>query len=253
MCKMRLFRESRWWEARLVSHDGGKVEVRASTAEVPGSTRLGDEHRGLTAKVRDALRHQIVTGEREPGSRLVEGELAEEFGVSRNPAREALHLLSGEGFVILLARRGAIVARVGPEHGEYLFEIREALEVAAAVGAARRHTPASYEAITEILQAATEPLAAGDVARLSDLNFDFHDAVARASGNPYLAEILRPLRWKMQWVFQRMAERRYRSSWQEHTKMAKAIRKGDEEEARRLAAHHMQISKDAYRESIGHA
>jgi DNA-binding GntR family transcriptional regulator len=216
-----------------------------------GSTRLGDEHQGLTAKVRDALRNQIVTGQRAPGDRLVESEIAQEFGVSRNPTREALHLLSGEGFVALLPRRGAIVARIAPEHGEYLFEIRGPLEVAAAGAAARRHTPRSYEAIAQVLQAAIDPLSTGDVARLSDLNFDFHDAIAKASGNPYLAEILRPLRWKMQWVFQRTAEKRYRFSWQEHKKMADAIKKGNESEARRLAAHHMQISNEAYLESIG--
>lgn len=180
----------------------------------------------------------------------MEGDLADEFGVSRNPTREALHILSGEGFVVLLPRRGAAVARIAPEHGEFLFEIRVPLEVAAAGAAARRRSPSSYEAIAQVLQAAVDPLSRGDVARLSDLNFDFHDAVAKASGNPYLAEILRPLRWKMQWVFQRTAEKRYRFSWQEHKRMAKAIESGNETEARRLAARHMQISNETYLKSI---
>lgn len=235
---------------RLVSDLRDVEPALTSVAPVAPRARLGDAHQGLATKVRDALRHQIVTGERAPGARLVEGELAEEFGVSRNPTREALHLLSGEGFVTLHPRRGAVVAPIAPEYGEYLFEIRGPLEVAAAGAAARRHTPSSYEAIAQVLQAAAAPLRTGDVARLSDLNFEFHDAVARASGNPYLAEILRPLRWKMQWVFQRTAERRYRFSWQEHKKMAHAIKKRDETEARRLAAHHMQLSNEAYLESI---
>jgi DNA-binding GntR family transcriptional regulator len=217
---------------------------------VQANGKLGDVHRGLTALVRDALRRQIVLGERKPGMRLIEKELAEEFGVSRNPTREALRLLSGEGFVELLPRKGAIVAKVSPDHGEFLFELRQPLEVAAAGAAARRRTSASHQVIAEVLEAATGPLAEGDVARLSDLNFEFHDAVAKASANPYLAELLRPLRWKMQWVFQRTAESRYRSSWQEHRRMADAIKRGDEALARRLADHHMEVSKEAYRRSL---
>jgi DNA-binding GntR family transcriptional regulator len=217
---------------------------------VQADGRLGDAHRGLTALVRDALRRQIVVGERRPGVRLVEKELAEEFGVSRNPTREALQLLSVEGFVELLPRKGAIVAKVSPDHGEFLFELRHPLEVVAAGAAARRGSSTSDQTIAAVLEAATAPLAEGDVARLSDLNFDFHDAIAKVSGNPYLAEILRPLRWKMQWVFQQTAESRYRSSWQEHRQLAQAIKRGDEAEARRLADHHMQVSKQAYRRSL---
>lgn len=208
--------------------------------------RLGDAHQGLTVQVRNALRTQIVAGTREPGSRLVEADLAEEFGVSRVPTREALRLLSVEGFVELLPRRGAVVAQRSAEDGEFLFELREPLEIAAAGAAARRGTRQSYQAITDVLAAAAVPLAKGDIERLSALNFEFHDAIAKASGNPYLADLLRPLRWKMQSVFAQSAPSRYRLRWEEHERLAEAIVTGNEREAKRLAAHHMRVSRKAY-------
>ena len=76
--------------------------------------------------VGDELRRLIITGELPPGSRLVEDRLAVQLGVSRNPVREALQALAGEGFVDLLPRRGAVVAQITPAQAEELFDVRGA-------------------------------------------------------------------------------------------------------------------------------
>ena len=68
---------------------------------------LGSSHQSLRGAVLDELRRRIMTGELEPGTRLVEESLAELLGVSRNPVREALQILAGVGFVEMLPRRGA--------------------------------------------------------------------------------------------------------------------------------------------------
>ena len=77
-----------------------------------GHTRdtIGGQHQPLRDQVLVALRQRIVNGDYPPGERLTEDRLAEDFGVSRNPVREALRVVQAEGFVNVVPRRGAFVA-----------------------------------------------------------------------------------------------------------------------------------------------
>ncbi len=93
---------------------------------------LGEAHLPLRSVVQDELRRMILSGELPPGSRLVEDRLAERLGVSRNPVREAIRVLSAEGFVEVLPRRGAVVASMGQAEVAELFDARMALETLAA-------------------------------------------------------------------------------------------------------------------------
>lgn len=69
---------------------------------------IGGLHVPLRDQVLVALRQRIVKGDYPPGERLTEDRLAEDFGVSRNPVREALRVVQAEGFVIVVPRRGAV-------------------------------------------------------------------------------------------------------------------------------------------------
>ncbi|MGH3680478.1 MAG: GntR family transcriptional regulator, partial [Natronosporangium sp.] len=71
---------------------------------------IGEGHRPLRDKVVEELRRRIVNGGYAPGDRLTEDRLAEAFGVSRNPVREAIRVLEAEGFVVAQPRRSAVVA-----------------------------------------------------------------------------------------------------------------------------------------------
>ena len=74
--------------------------------------RLGEDHSSLHDRVVTELRQAILSGRLKPGERLVEGRLADELGVSRNPVREAIRALASEGLIEVTARRGAAVARM---------------------------------------------------------------------------------------------------------------------------------------------
>lgn len=87
------------------------------------------------------LRRLILSGEVAPGSRLVEDRLAERLGVSRNPVREAIRVLSSEGFIEVIPRRGACVALLSGPAAEDLFDVRMALEPVAARLAAGEAPP----------------------------------------------------------------------------------------------------------------
>ena len=89
--------------------------------------------------VTDALRREILDGERTGGERLVEQELTARYGVARHTLRAALRQLAAEGLVRIEPNRGARVARLGAEDIIELYELRTALEVEAARLALERH------------------------------------------------------------------------------------------------------------------
>ena len=101
---------------------------------------IGADHVALREQVLAELRRRIVDGDYAQGERLTETRLADDFGVSRNPVREALRVVEAEGFVQILPRRGAVVATLDDTAVRDLFAVREQLETLAAGLAAERAT-----------------------------------------------------------------------------------------------------------------
>ena len=97
----------------------------------------------------EAIEEKIATGVYAPGSKLDEVVLAEEFGVSRTPVREALIQLAPMGLIELRPRRGAIVAKVGPQRLWEMFEVMAELEAMCARLASRRMTEADLKKLTD--------------------------------------------------------------------------------------------------------
>src|SRR5579871_3958044 len=100
--------------------------------------RIGEEHASLHGQVIAELRQAILSRRLKPGERLVEGRLADELGVSRNPVREAIRVLESEGLVEVTARRGASVITMSDEEARETVEVRALLEGQNARLAARR-------------------------------------------------------------------------------------------------------------------
>ena len=125
---------------------------------------MGRETERLTDSVRvaDWLRDQILDGEREPGGKLVERDLATEFGVSRVPVREALKMLDAEGLVTLRPHTWAIVREFTPEDLTDLDEVRSALEVLGFRLAAERRDHAGLARLRATLEAELAGARAGD-------------------------------------------------------------------------------------------
>src|SRR5215471_20361542 len=116
-----------------------------------GHATIGANHRPLRDKVVDELRRRIIECDYAPGHRLTEDRLADDFGVSRNPVREAIRVLEREGFLIAHPRRGAVVASVSAQDVENLFEVRLSLEVLAAQLAAQRIDAAGPAVLTGLI------------------------------------------------------------------------------------------------------
>ena len=118
---------------------------------VDGTATIGASHRPLRDKVVDELRQRIIDGVYEPGDRLTEERLADDFGVSRNPVREAIRVLQGEGFLVAQPRRGAVVASLSEQDVVDLFDVRLSLEVLAAKLAAERAGTTGTAALDRLL------------------------------------------------------------------------------------------------------
>ncbi|GHH03923.1 GntR family transcriptional regulator [Pseudodonghicola xiamenensis] len=201
--------------------------------------RLGAAHNALFLQIHEEMRRRIQNGDFKPGDRLVEDRLAEEFGVSRNPVREAIRLLSSDGLVEVNARRGVYVSVPEVEKARELVEIRAVLEGHNARLAARRGNPKLLAEAGKILEKGQAALAGKRTSALAQLNDDFHRALSRASENETLAEMLATLRLRSSLVFAMADPEVQGQSWQEHADILRAILDADEDKAAALSTDHV--------------
>ncbi|MGP2437730.1 GntR family transcriptional regulator [Streptomyces sp. JW3] len=198
-------------------------------------------------RVLAGLRQDIIAGRLRPGDRLVERELAERFGVSRVPVREAIRALVTEGFVLFETPRRTVVRRLTPDDVRELFELREALEVYAAGLAATRATPAALAELAELLRAAARATGAGDAEAITDVNTRFHDGILALAGNGLLVSVMEPVDGRLRWLTRQNEE--WPQLLTEHRELYEAIASGDPERARAQALRHVRAN---YRSTVRH-
>jgi DNA-binding GntR family transcriptional regulator len=211
--------------------------------------KIGAQHQPLRDQVLTALRKGIISGDYPPGERLTEDRLAEDFGVSRNPVREALRVAEAEGFVVVLPRRGAVVASPSSATIDDVFAVRERLETLAARLAAERATPDDVTTLRTILEQARQATERQDLRRVAELNSGLHLQILQISGNPWLASIAKALYLHVQWVFHMTANVRAPHSWEEHIKLVDAIESGDGDRAELVALSHVGAASMAARDT----
>jgi DNA-binding GntR family transcriptional regulator len=207
---------------------------------------VGAAHLPLRHAVLEAVRARIVAGAWEQGERLFEDQIAAELGVSRNPVREALQALQGEGFVVLEPRRGARVAVVSAEQARELFEVREVLEGLAAALAATRRTDDELARMRAIVRVGRDAAECGRLAELPSLNTQFHHLLTATAANTMLAETIERLRHLIEWIYSHRIAQRAPLSWLEHEQIVEAIATGDAATAERVARAHIAQARAAY-------
>jgi DNA-binding GntR family transcriptional regulator len=201
--------------------------------------RLGEEHSSLHDQVINELRQAILSGKLKPGERLVEGRLADELGVSRNPVREAIRALASEGLIEVTARRGATVATMTEQEARETIEVRALLEGHNARLAARRQDKQIIKRIEAVLNKGTAAVAAKRFEQLFDLNQQFHRELAAAGQNTVLGDLLQKLRERTAMLFSPTNPARQARNWEEHAAILRAIIEADERTAATLAAEHV--------------
>ena len=180
-----------------------------------------NEYLPLRDVVFQTLRQAILHGELKPGERLMEIHLAERLGVSRTPIREAIRKLELEGLVVMIPRRGAVVASITEKDLKDVLEVRRTLEILAGEVACERITP---ELLMELKSAGEE-----FANRLAEADVRFHEIIYEATGNARLIHILNNLReqmyrYRLEYLKDKGSHERLH---QEHREIYNGIKNGD--------------------------
>ncbi|MGB0749107.1 MAG: GntR family transcriptional regulator [Magnetospiraceae bacterium] len=199
--------------------------------------------------VRQALSKEILTGELPPGAIITESRLAERFGVSRTPVREAIRVLAGDGLVQLRPGRRPVVR--GKSVAEMLdqFEAMAELEASCAYLAAKRRDPFLLERMQGAQVQCRKFAEADDIDRYYAANVVFHEAIYTMAGNAYLKDETLRLRDRLEFlrISQGRLPGRLFQSAEEHERIYAALEAGNEVKAAIEMRNHMMIQGERLR------
>jgi DNA-binding GntR family transcriptional regulator len=205
--------------------------------------------RNMHDRVIAEMRRRIISGELASGVNLSEIALAESFGVSRTPVREALKKLQTEGLVTIRPRVGTFVTTPSRREITELFEMKELLEGAAARLLAQRGRVAEVDRLEQNLVEADRAVAADDSARYAELVQEFHDLLITGADNTKLEAHYRTL--MNQLAYPRLVTTslgqpgRVLRSDQEHHRVLGLIVEKDGDSAERVMREHVRASRSA--------
>ncbi|OUZ07333.1 hypothetical protein BHE97_17700 [Aeromicrobium sp. PE09-221] len=196
---------------------------------------------GVTKRdqIADALRRLILAGEYPRGERLPQDALAERFGVSITPVREALQVLQAEGLVISEPRRGVRVLSVDPARVAGIYVMRRLAEPYAMKRATVRISRLELRAAGDIAASIEAAARLGDAAEVRRLNRAFHFHFYERCGVPALSEHIASLWSAFPWDLLLGSEERIASSHEEHREILAAVESGDLERVDRATWEHI--------------
>jgi DNA-binding GntR family transcriptional regulator len=195
------------------------------------------QHKTLNGFMVERLREKIVSGELPAGSKIDQNAVAEEFGVSRMPVREALRHLDAEGFVTLLSHRGAIVSQLSEDDIVHAYEIRAVLSGLAA----KLSVPHFDDETVPALEALAEAMKTAEAEEWIRLNQEFHDRIERPSGVERLLELIERLTQQCRPYLQISVHLAHaqQPAEEEHERILRACREADEDELERAVRDHL--------------
>ena len=144
----------------------------------------------VAARLRERIYAQALT----PGAAIDEQTLAEEYGISRTPMREALKVLHAEGLVVLEPRRGCFVTELDKQDIDELFPLMALLEGRCAYEAVKKATLTEVKKVEELHNKLEKAAAAEDVDKYFDLNCQFHELVQKLARNKWLERTTNDMR-----------------------------------------------------------
>jgi DNA-binding GntR family transcriptional regulator len=219
------------------------------------ATPLG---RALWHELVDELEKRIADGTLAPGQRLVEHDVAAEFGVSRGPVREAFTELGRRGLLEINARRGAGVRVFTERDIREIFELRECLEVCA-IGRAASIEPAALERIREKMLVAAAARRSKDLGSAVAADMEFHRELCNLSDNARLVAAWETQAAQVKVVVSAAHQRpgaRVLQVLAEHDKIFEALVDGDVPAAQDRLRRHLRSARDLLlpvaRERQGH-
>jgi DNA-binding GntR family transcriptional regulator len=201
--------------------------------------RLNLNRETLVDRLVDILKDRILTGELLPRTKLSELGIANEFGVSRIPAREALQRLQ-EMNLVRRTHLGREVAKFSNQEFCEIYELKNVVEAFGAMKGAFKASRRDVKELQSVIKNMTNSLDLGRLEKLKQLNYQFHDLMVKCSGNQKLIEIYVSLVNQVRWATSLSLglPGRPQQSFEEHQAIFEAFRQRKAEKVRFLLETH---------------
>ena len=199
----------------------------------------------LVEQVSQAVLDEITNGQLAPGARIIQEQIAQALGVSRQPVQQALLLLRNQGVLRDAPGRGLIVAPLDADHVRHVYAMRAVLEGLAARRAAEHDPARATKQGPALIEAGRRAVASGAFARMIAADMRFHEFLYSLSGNPLVGSTLATHLTYTQRVMGEvllLSEDQPTDVWDEHAEILGAIANGDGARAEQLARAHLETA-----------
>jgi DNA-binding GntR family transcriptional regulator len=229
--------------------------ARLDTTPNPSNGAAASAKEPLAEVVRAKLRDEILEGLLAPGQRIRQEELAERFGVSRIPVREALRLLESEGLVTLIPHAGARVARFDVAELDEIYLLRERLEPLAIAQSVSGLSDENLDLLRSCHADIEAAAARDDLATWVALDREFHLATYAGVALPRLQSLIREC-WNATQQYRRiysLLADRVVISHIEHQLLLEALGRKDADDCERILTMHIRRTRLALRDDDNRA
>lgn len=203
-------------------------------------------NKSLTSMIFEKIREDILIGKYTSGEKIVEAKLADEFGVSRTPVREALKQLELDGLVDNIPNRGVIVKGISNQDVEDIYTIRIAIEGIAVKWAIERMAESDLQKMKEIFELMEFYTFKNDLDKIAELNTKFHETIYNATQSRYLEHVLRDFQYFMKTTRYKSLRSpgRMESTLEEHREILEAFIERDPDRAANAILKHVNNSRE---------
>lgn len=195
----------------------------------------------LVERVHKAILTEISEGTLASGARIIQEQIAQTLGVSRQPVQQALLLLRNQGILQDAPGRGLLVAPLDLDHVRHMYDMRAVIEGLACRKAAETSARQAKAEGDALIGAGRQAVDSGSVSAMIAADIAFHDFIYTLSGNPLVAPVM-----ETHWAYTQrvmgevlMRDEQPRDIWNQHQAMLDAISAGDAQTAEELARRHI--------------
>ncbi len=195
----------------------------------------------LVEQVLEAILNEITEGKLAPGERVIQEQIAQELGVSRQPIQQALLLLRNKGVLRDAPGRGLIVAPLDLDYVQSMYDVRAVMEGLAFRKAAELNADRARRDGPALIQKGRKAVKSKSVAAMIAADREFHDFIYELAQNPLIAPTMEAQWTSTQRVMGEvlMRDEKPRDIWDQHEAMLAAVADGDGAKAEELARQHV--------------
>ncbi|MCC3375767.1 GntR family transcriptional regulator [Cohnella sp. REN36] len=198
----------------------------------------------ISTQVYHALKKEILSGELQPGARLIVLDIAGKFGISQAPVREALERLKQEGLIVGVPNKGSVVSDISSKEIHDIFVLREIIEGFAVRTTMPLLTEEDYRRLEDIILCMDAAIKRNDLLDILEQDMEFHGYFYRRCDNQAILELWGQMRTKVM-RFMAISNRHYTTDglveW--HRLLIEKLRQGDEAAAEHAFIEHMHAYK----------